>query len=135
MRILHVLTQVSLPFEALEDAVRFYRALFGEDPRLDITPAPRTRIVQVSSMLLVGVPPEQLERTRATSAAYVVEGLLELAEGLVARGARILEGPTEIPTGKNMVVEHPDGTRVEYVEHASPNPRDALLAARPAWSS
>ncbi|MFB9265617.1 hypothetical protein ACFFWD_21100 [Bradyrhizobium erythrophlei] len=43
-----------------------------------------------------------------------------------AFGATILEAPKAVPTGRNMLVRHPDQTRVEYVEHRDKHPADML---------
>jgi len=41
----------------------------------------------------------------------------------------VLKPPNPVPTGWNMLVRHPDGMRVEYVEHRDKHPADRLFDA------
>jgi hypothetical protein len=46
-----------------------------------------------------------------------VSDLQAFATYLEKQDSTILEKLQQVPTGWNMLVEHPDGLRVEYVEH------------------
>ena len=37
--------------------------------------------------------------------------------GNLKSGATLLKEPKQVPTGMNMLAKHPDGTRIEYVQH------------------
>ncbi|MHB1056163.1 MAG: VOC family protein [Thermoleophilia bacterium] len=47
---------------------------------------------------------------------FVVDSLNNFKDKLVQSGAAILNEPKQLPTGVNMVVKHPDGAVIEYVE-------------------
>lgn len=135
MKILHVLTCRRLPLDEIAAAVDFYEKLFGEPRRLEVTPVKDLRIVQIGSVLLMGAGSELLPNLPPVEAAYLVEGLADFARALPDAGCEVVQPPTPIATGRNMLVKHPDGALVEYVEHSAKNPADNLLAARPALST
>ncbi|TXL71506.1 hypothetical protein FHP25_29435 [Vineibacter terrae] len=53
-------------------------------------------------------------------------GIAEFARHLPTVGAEVINGPKDVPTGQNMLVRHPDGTLVEYVEHRHKHPAGRL---------
>ncbi|MGG0757590.1 VOC family protein [Brevibacillus laterosporus] len=53
-----------------------------------------------------------------TIATFVVDSLDEFATSFKENGYKFMREPRQVPTGKNMTVQHPDGTIVEYVEHS-----------------
>ena len=118
MKILATLVRLYLPLDQFDDAVRFYVSLLGEEPQLRFTyQLYGLELVQVGTMLLIGGSSESIEPFARTKATFLVECLDEFATGLPTMGAEILEGIREVPTGRNMLVRHPDGAIVEYVEH------------------
>ena len=47
---------------------------------------------------------------------FVVDSLNDFKDKLMKYGAVLLKEPETVPTGMNMIVRHPDGSVVEYVE-------------------
>lgn len=127
MQVLHILVRHHLPLEAFEAAVAFYEQLLDQPARLRLEPMPgQLRIAQVASMLLIGAGSELRERIESIRAAYLVEDLPGWAQVLPTKGAVIVEPISSGSTGSYMVVRHPDGLLVEYVEHREKHPRDRM---------
>jgi predicted enzyme related to lactoylglutathione lyase len=127
-KILNVLVRRYLPKAELEGALKFYEAVLGQPPRLrfhydryDLD------LAQIGSLLFVAGDEANLAPFTATSATFMVEDLDGWHTELPRLGARILEPPKTVPTGRNMRVRHPDGMVVEYVEHADKHPADVML--------
>jgi hypothetical protein len=59
----------------------------------------------------------------------MVDDIQGFAAHLPTIGVEVLKPPKPVPTGWNMLVRHPDGMRVEYVEHRDKHPADRLLDA------
>ncbi len=57
---------------------------------------------------------------------FLVDDIDAFAAHLPRVGATILDGPKPVLTGRNMLVQHPDQTRAEYVEHRNKHPADLL---------
>lgn len=116
MQIKRILARRYLPLEAFDDAVDFHEALLGET-------APRRfsfgdlQVAAVSSILFVGGTEESLAPVRDVHLTFLVDDIHAFAEALPGQGSEIVEAIKPVPTGWNMVVRHPDGTVVEYVEH------------------
>ncbi|MDF2640553.1 MAG: glyoxalase [Novosphingobium lindaniclasticum] len=128
MTILNILVRRHVPIAAFDETVRFYEALLGETARLRLDPVPgEHRIAQVSAMLIVGASPDRLAAMSEVQAAYLVDDLDALATALPGMDAAILEPAQDIPTGRFMMVRHPDGMVVEYVEHRDKHPLDRLV--------
>ncbi|WP_430423039.1 VOC family protein [Methylibium petroleiphilum] len=130
MKVLNILTRQHLDLAQFDAAVAFYEGLLGQEARLRLTLLDgRLRIAQVASMLLIGADPALLDAIAGIRAAYLVEDIAAFAEQLPRQGATIVEPLTEIATGRSMVVRHPDGLLVEYVEHTRKHPADRLPGA------
>ncbi|WP_353090574.1 VOC family protein [Methylibium sp.] len=130
MKILNILTRQHLGLALFDATVAFYEDLLGQEARLRLTLLDgRLRIAQVASMLLIGAEPVLLDTIADVRAAYLVEDVEAFAEHLPRQGAMIVEPLVEIATGWSMVVRHPDGLLVEYVEHARKNPADRMPVA------
>ncbi|MDA5107941.1 VOC family protein [Brevibacillus thermoruber] len=71
----------------------------------------------VGNLLILAGSPEALEPFRATRFTCVVDSLDEYVTYFTQLGLSFIRQPKQVPTGKNMTVQHPDGTIVEYVEH------------------
>jgi predicted enzyme related to lactoylglutathione lyase len=116
----NVLVRVYLRAEQLEESVALYEALLGEKSLARFKyPEAGLELAQVGSLLLIAGSETALEPFRATTATFLVDSLEEYRQTLLAEGATILREPQQVPTGRNMLVHHPDGTRVEYVEHTA----------------
>jgi predicted enzyme related to lactoylglutathione lyase len=127
MEIRNILVRRCVADDLFEATVAFHEALIGQTARLRFDhPAAGLRLAQVASMLFIGGPPERLVSVSQTAATLLVDDLDAYAAHLPATGAEILREPKVVPTGRNMVVRHPDGAIFEYVQHDSPNPADRL---------
>jgi hypothetical protein len=68
-------------------------------------------LARVGDFLLIAGTPEALAPYRNTHATVLVDSLDEvLATGTV------LDGPHQVPTGRNVTLRHPGGAVIEYVE-------------------
>jgi len=133
MKILNILARRYLALEDLDEAVAFYEALIGQKARLRFDyPEYDLRLAQVASILFIAGTDESLTRFRPTHVTFLVEDLDAFAAYLPRAGAVVLEIPKPVPTGRNMLVRHPDQTLVEYVEHSNKNPADVLSPNLPA---
>jgi hypothetical protein len=57
---------------------------------------------------------------------FLVDDLGAYEQHLPDVGAEIIRASQEVPTDRNLLVRHPDGSVVEYVEHRVKNPADRL---------
>ncbi len=135
MKILNILTRRYLPLGKLDAAVAFYEALIGQTARLRFDyPEYDLRLAQVASILFIAGTEQSLKRFTATHMTFMVEDIDAFAAHLPTVGAMVLEAPKLVPTGRNMLVRHPDQTLVEYVEHRDKHPADVLpsISVEPA---
>ena len=118
MKILQVLTRVYLSREQLEASIAFYESLFGERCGVrESYPEAGIEAAQVGSILLIAGSDQALGSLKATQANFLVDSLSEWKDFLVKRGATLLDGPKQAPTGMEMRVKHPDGTWIKYVQY------------------
>jgi predicted enzyme related to lactoylglutathione lyase len=118
MKVLNILTRIYLSGEQLETSVPFYESVIGAKcgVRFDY-PEAHLELAQVGSFLLIAGPETVLAPFRATQATFRVDSLAEWKDFLLENGATLLKEPTRVPTGMNMLVKHPDGVCIEYVQH------------------
>lgn len=102
----------------IEQAIEFYEKIINEKcsmrfhhPKADLD------LAQIGSLLILGGCNEALAPFRETQATFLVDSVSEFRDFLLKSGAVIIRDVTEVPTGFNMTVRHPDGTVAEYVEH------------------
>ncbi|MCW5747992.1 MAG: VOC family protein [Alphaproteobacteria bacterium] len=132
MKVLNILVRRYLPLELFEESVRFHEQIIGQKARLRFHYAQYgLELAQVASMLFIAGTPESLAPFVNTHATFMVEGIDDFARHLPGVGAEILNGPKDVPTGRNMRVRHPDGTVIEYVEHRDKHPADRMYAPAP----
>ncbi len=130
MKVLNILVRRYLPLERLDEAVTFYEGLIGQKARLRFDyPQYDLRLAQVALILFVAGTEQSLARFVETQATFMVDDIQAYAKHLPTVGAQVLEAPKSVPTGWNMLVRHPDGMRVEYVEHRDKHPADRLSDA------
>ena len=130
MKVLNILVRRYLPPERFEAAVAFYETLIGQKARLRFDYRQYDlRLAQVASILFVAGSEANLAPFVETQATFMVDDLEAYARHLPTVGAEVLRPPKAVPTGWNMLVRHPDGMRVEYVEHRDKHPADMLSAA------
>ncbi|WP_037872015.1 VOC family protein [Streptomyces sp. SPB074] len=99
----------------LDAALPSFRALTGEEPRLRFSHRGIALAVVGGFLLLAGAP-EALAPVRATQATVVVDALAPVLDRAAREGAEILAPPRAVPTGRDLVVGHPGGAVIEYVE-------------------
>jgi hypothetical protein len=117
MKVLQTLVRIYLSPEALDPTLAFYEGLFREKCRLRfVYSAAHLELAQVGNVLLLAGTEEALEPFRSTANTFVVDDLAGFREFLVRSGATILSDAKDVPTGRNMRVQHPDGLVVEYVQ-------------------
>jgi hypothetical protein len=134
MKILQVLPRIYLSREQLEASVAFYESLLGERSRVRFTyPEAGLELALVGSLLLIAGSEASLEPFKATQATCLVDSLVEWKDFLLKSGTALLKGPKHVPTGMNMLAQHPDGTRIEYVQHVQEQV-DAVNLTRPETS-
>ena len=127
MRVLNILVRRYLSLDAIDAAVAFYEALLGQERRLAFDyPEHDLRLAQVASILFIAGTDDSLAPFRATGATFMVEDLDAFAAHLPTTGSTIVAAAKPVPTGRNMLVRHPDGMLVEYVEHAAKHPDDVM---------
>lgn len=127
MKILNVLVRRCLPLSDFENAISFHEKLIGQKARLRFDyPEQHLKLAQVASILFIGGAEASIAPFIATHMTFMVEGIMEYADSLPGMGAEVLEPPKRVPTGWNMLVRHPDGALVEYVEHDDKHPADIL---------
>lgn len=76
-----------------------------------------TRLAAVGSFLVIAESARDLRPFRTTSATLLVADIRLYYERLVAKGAEVLFGPREVPTGRAFNARHPDGPVLEYVHY------------------
>jgi hypothetical protein len=74
-------------------------------------------IASIGQLLLISGPEEALAPVRHIALSILVDEIHAYKTWLLDNGAVIRQDITEVPTGYNMVVQHDDGTIIEYVEH------------------
>lgn len=133
MKILNILVRRCLPLEDFDEAVSFHEKLIGLKARKRFDyPEYRLKLAAVSSILFIGGSEESLKPFSATHMTFLVEDIRGYADYLPTIGATVLESIKAVPTGWNMLVRHPDGSLVEYVEHRDKHPEDFRLATNGA---
>jgi predicted enzyme related to lactoylglutathione lyase len=131
MRILNILVRRCLPLDRFDETIAFHETLIGQKARLAFDyPEYGLKLSQVASILFIGGTPESLAPFTATHATFLVDDIENYARHLPTLGAEVLEAPKPVPTGWNMLVRHPDGMLVEYVEHRDKHPADHLPEAK-----
>ncbi|MFL4906080.1 hypothetical protein ACJ6WF_23605 [Streptomyces sp. MMS24-I2-30] len=89
--------------------------LTGEQPRLRFSHR-GLELAAIGGFLLLAGTAEALAPFRATHATAIVESVDEALRITEEHGGEILNGPDEVPTGRNVTVRLPGGAIVEYVE-------------------
>jgi hypothetical protein len=118
MKVLKIMSRIYLNAEKFDESIALYEQLLGEKAHLRFRyDEVGLELASVGSLLLIAGTDETLQPFRSTVATFQVDDLEEYHQFWVQRGAQVVSGPKRVPTGLNMTVVHPDGTRIEYVEH------------------
>ena len=97
--------------------IAFYGKLFGErcKARLPIPPL-GLEIASVGSVHLLAGVEEKLKPFRSAQATFWVDSVADAELMLRETGSEILHRPEHGPGGSFMIVKHPDGLVVEYID-------------------
>jgi predicted enzyme related to lactoylglutathione lyase len=117
MKVLKTLSRLYV--NDLQAAIEFYEELLNNPvARCLELPQIGLELAQIGDILLVAGSDEALKPFRSTQVTFLVDSLDEFKVYLGEKGAEIIRGPNEVPTGRNMTVRHSDGSVIEYVEHS-----------------
>lgn len=120
MRVLKTLARVCVAPAALEDTLKFYERTLGKPRGLRyFHPGLGLELAEVGPVLLVSGPEAALAPVRDVRLSMSVDSLEDAVALVIDAGGRVVRPPTPVPTGRNVVVRHPDRTLVEYVELAT----------------
>ncbi|MEV0375245.1 hypothetical protein AB0I10_36670 [Streptomyces sp. NPDC050636] len=93
--------------------------LTGEQPRLRFTYRDLD-LANVGGYLLLAGSEEAVAPYRGTHATTIVESIEWVLHIIELHGGEVLDGPNEVPTGRNLTVRHAGGATIEYVQfHAT----------------
>ncbi|MET9428331.1 MULTISPECIES: hypothetical protein [unclassified Streptomyces] len=109
-----VATYARVYVDDLDTALPTFQALTGTEPELRFAYR-GVELAAVGGYLLVAGTAEELAPFRDVQATTIVEDLDEILALVADEGSRILDGPNEVPTGRNLTVLHPGGAVIEYV--------------------
>ena len=102
----------------LDSALSFYEDLLGTKAEMRFAyPQVNLELASVGDILLIAGCEENLKTFQDTKGTFLVDSVEEFKHHLQSSGAKIVRGPNDVATGKNMTVKHPDGTIFEYVQH------------------
>ncbi|MGN9844328.1 VOC family protein [Nonomuraea sp. H19] len=73
-------------------------------------------LASIGNYLLVAGTPQALAPYRDVQATTIVDSLDEVFAIVEREGGETLDGPNEVPTGRNLTIRHPGGAVIEYVE-------------------
>ncbi|WEO99052.1 glyoxalase/bleomycin resistance/dioxygenase family protein [Streptomyces sp. FXJ1.172] len=109
-------TLARLYVDDLDEALPALRELTGEDVRTRFSHG-AVDVASIGGFLLVAGSEQALAPFRRVQSTVLVDDLDGLHTFVTAHGGEILDGPREVPTGRNATVRHPGGVVLEYVEH------------------
>ncbi|MEH7333595.1 hypothetical protein V7161_13220 [Neobacillus drentensis] len=102
----------------LEKVVPFYEGLFQTKATRFNYWSKGLDIAAIGDFLLVSGTDEALAKVRDSAICFLVEDIHAYKTWLLDNGAVIRQDITKDFSGYSMIVEQPDGTVVEYVEHS-----------------
>lgn len=115
--IFKLFTRSYVRHEQLEAAIRFYEELSGEPCGLRYeNPRDGIRAAVVGGVHIIAGAEAGLYDHPEIRATYLVDRVEHFIDSLLRMGAEIVEEPMRAPQGHSMVVHHPDGLLVEYVD-------------------
>ncbi|MGB9979309.1 VOC family protein [Methanobacterium sp.] len=118
MKILKTLSRIYV--NDLDKYIDFYELLLNSKAELRFNmPQAGLELAQIENILIIAGNEESLKPFKETRATLLVDSIAQFKTFLEEKGSKIIRGPSKVPTGINMTVEHPDGSIFEYVEHKS----------------
>lgn len=116
MKILKTLIRVYV--DDLDSSLSFYENLqFTKAQSRFGYPEMKLELATVGDVLLIAGSKEALKPFQHTNGTFLVDSVEEFKMFVEQRGGKTISGIKDVPTGRNMTVEHPDGAIIEYVEH------------------
>ncbi|MEA4901044.1 VOC family protein [Desulfitobacterium sp.] len=116
MKILKTLIRVTV--NDLDSALSFYENLLGIKAQSRFGyPEMKLELATVGDILLIAGSKEVLKPFQDTNGTFLVDSVEEFKNYLEQQGGKIIGRIKDVPTGRNMIVKHPDGAVIEYVEH------------------
>ena len=111
-------TLIRVYVDDLDSALSFYENLLGIKVRSRFGyPEMKLELATVGDILIIAGSREALKPFQDTNGTFLVDSVEEFRNYLEQRGGKIIRGIKDVPTGRNMTVQHPDGAVIEYVEH------------------
>jgi hypothetical protein len=101
---------------ALDEVLPALSAVTGQPAGLRFNMPNGLQLAAVGNILVVAGAEDVLAPFRATQATLVVDDLQECQAVLSAEGARVIRGPQQVPTGRNLTAILAGGTQLEFVE-------------------
>lgn len=116
MQIYKILTPIYV--NELEKALSYYEELLQTKAGTKFYYAEKKLdIAVVGQILLISGTDEALEVVRNIALSFLVDDIHAYKTWLLDNGAVVRQDITKVPTGYNMIVQQPDGTVIEYIEH------------------
>ncbi|MFD5465235.1 VOC family protein [Kitasatospora sp. NPDC127059] len=119
MKVLATLARVYV--DDLDEALPTLREITGEREGLRF-PHAGVEVARIGGLLVVAGTEEARAPFRRVQSTLLVDDLDGLGELLRSRGGELLDGPNEVPTGRNATARHPGGAVFEYVEFVPDRP-------------
>lgn len=118
VKVLSILSRLYVDPDEIETSITFYEKLMGEECSLQFSyELAGITLATVGNVLLIAGPGKRLEKFQRVQATLMVDSLDDFRAMLIEQGAEILDDAKPLPMGNNMLVRHPDGNVVEYIEH------------------
>src|SRR5690349_12522275 len=96
---------VRLYVNDLDSAIAFYQKLTRHTVNMRFEmPKNGLELALIDSLLLICGKEEDLKPFKQTNATFLVDSLDEFKDFLESVGSTIIEGPSQVPSGKNMRV-------------------------------
>ncbi|GGT25544.1 VOC family protein [Nonomuraea spiralis] len=111
-------TYARIYVDDLDTALPTFEALTAARPGLRF-PYRDLELASIGDYLLVSGTPEALAPYRDVQATVIVDNLDDVFAIVEREGGDTLDGPNEVPTGRNLTIRHPGGAVIEYVEFDS----------------
>jgi predicted enzyme related to lactoylglutathione lyase len=110
-------TFTRLYVDNLDLALPFYENIYGVKTQRRFTyPHLNVEVATVGDLMLLAGPKDACKSLSSIKATFIVDSLAEFLAYFNDVGIRVIRGPQQVPTGKNMTVQHSDGVLIEYVE-------------------
>ncbi|HHT7082393.1 hypothetical protein P4K91_08320 [Bacillus anthracis] len=97
----------------LQTHLEFYKILLKQEKPQEFQ-INGTHVIRFTNLLLIEEVDEPLKKRVAVT--LVIDNLQEVKKLILNYNGVIITEPIQIPTGMKMIVRHPDGNIIEYIE-------------------